>query len=298
MSVRVMALVWENELIANSTDRFVLLALADRADEYGLCWPSIGQLVQKTKLTDRAVQQSLKRLRDIGVVKLLRKGGTNGSKRIANRYQIVLVSPDERRSPGEPHSPGKEIHPVKELHRTGERGSPPPVNVVHPIHHKDTSITTTTRARDSGTPASDDAAEEELLFSELAQEFGLSADRIGEVRRVAEAGGIDRVERAAILVRSGKFRNVGAAFMTALRKDWLPAIRSQPTSIQSCNRKRLPEPDGWREWMVSRGFAAAQLPANFDELFRRYNAEALEFLRSQNLTVRKLKTQAEMMEVT
>jgi DNA-binding transcriptional ArsR family regulator len=293
MSVRVMALVWENELIANPTDRFVLLALADRADEDGFCWPSIGQLVQKTKLTDRAVQQSLKRLRDIGVVKLLRKGGTNGSKRIANRYQIVLVPPGERRSPGEPHSP------VKELHRTGERGSPPPVKELHPIHHKNTSITTTTRARYSGTPASDDAAEDELLlFSELAQEFGLSADRIGEVRRVAEAGGIDRVERAAILVRSGEFRNVGAAFMTALRKDWLPAIRSQPTSIQSCNRKRLPEPDGWREWMVSRGFAAAQLPANFDELFRRYNAEALEFLRSQNLTVRKLKTQAEMMEVT
>ena len=185
----------------------------------------------------------------------------------------------------------------------GECGNPALANAGKPLSfnrtENTTENTTTTRARDSGTPTSDNAAKEELLlFSGLAHEFGLSVDRITEVRRLAEAGGIDRVERAATLVRSGKFRNVGAAFMTALRKDWLPAIQSGPVSIQSRTQKRLPEPDGWREWMMSQGFAAAQLPSSFDELFRGYNAEALEFLRSQNLTVRQLKTQAEMMEVS
>jgi DNA-binding Lrp family transcriptional regulator len=58
-----MAEVWERDDL-ESTDKFVLLALADNANDQRVCWPSIETIARKTSLSERAVHYSIKRLED------------------------------------------------------------------------------------------------------------------------------------------------------------------------------------------------------------------------------------------
>ena len=60
MSVRVMTAVWEITL--PDSDKIVLLALADCANDEGYCWPSMATLAKKCSKTDRTVQASVKSL--------------------------------------------------------------------------------------------------------------------------------------------------------------------------------------------------------------------------------------------
>lgn len=60
MSVRLITIAWE--LPINSTDKLVLLALADWSNDDGLCWPSMRQLAAKSSLTDRTIRASIVRL--------------------------------------------------------------------------------------------------------------------------------------------------------------------------------------------------------------------------------------------
>ncbi len=87
MSITIMAEVWPLEM--SSTDKLVLLALADAAnDEEGRTWISVKSkvthnragrlklsLVIKCSLSDRAVQQSIKRLVDAGHITREEKPG-------------------------------------------------------------------------------------------------------------------------------------------------------------------------------------------------------------------------------
>jgi hypothetical protein len=66
MSVRVMAAVWALDI--PGTEKLVLLALADWANDEGRCWPSMQQLATKSGLTDRAVRGIIGRLVDRGFV--------------------------------------------------------------------------------------------------------------------------------------------------------------------------------------------------------------------------------------
>lgn len=64
MSVRAMAAVWEIDL--PDSDKIVLLALADCANDEGHCWPSVASLVRKCSKSERTIQASIKRLVDEG----------------------------------------------------------------------------------------------------------------------------------------------------------------------------------------------------------------------------------------
>lgn len=64
MSVRVMTLVWSLDL--PDSDKLVLLALADCANDEGHCWPSVASLVRKCSKSERTIQGSIKRLVDEG----------------------------------------------------------------------------------------------------------------------------------------------------------------------------------------------------------------------------------------
>jgi hypothetical protein len=64
MSVRVMSAVWELDLPAS--EKLVLLALADCANDEGLCWPSMSTIAKKCSKSDRTVQTSIKALADAG----------------------------------------------------------------------------------------------------------------------------------------------------------------------------------------------------------------------------------------
>ena len=66
-----MAAVWA--ISVGSTDKFVLLALADAADENGRCWPSIATLGEKTGLSRRAVEGAIKRLQISGYIQVIHR---------------------------------------------------------------------------------------------------------------------------------------------------------------------------------------------------------------------------------
>lgn len=73
MSVAATNFVWYVSPVEGS-DRLVLLALADFADEDGNCFGSWGKLEQKTRLCRATVATSLKRLREGGHLVLVEKG--------------------------------------------------------------------------------------------------------------------------------------------------------------------------------------------------------------------------------
>jgi hypothetical protein len=67
MSIRIMTNVWDRTDIT-STQKLVLLALADWANDEGLCWPSIDRVCVKSSLTRRTVQIAIKDLSEMGLL--------------------------------------------------------------------------------------------------------------------------------------------------------------------------------------------------------------------------------------
>jgi hypothetical protein len=96
VSIRVMTTVWDYSEAAG-TDLLVLLALADIADENGECWPSVGYIARKCRISGRTVQRCVRSLESLGEVVVIIEGGkasTAGGTR-SNRYRIVVHMPEE-----------------------------------------------------------------------------------------------------------------------------------------------------------------------------------------------------------
>ena len=103
MSIKLMTAVWERQDLS-PTQKLVLLALADWANDEGLCWPSINRLVVKTGMADRSVQRLIRQIEELGFVEkeeIVGKG---------NRYWVKI--------------PPTECHPRQSV-------TPPPTHV-HP----------------------------------------------------------------------------------------------------------------------------------------------------------------------
>ena len=84
MSVRVITWVWDHSM-SEGTDRLVLLALADSADDNGSCWPSVLTLARKTRVSERTVRRSIRTLEALGELHTVLGSGTT-----SNRYRIML----------------------------------------------------------------------------------------------------------------------------------------------------------------------------------------------------------------
>ena len=83
MSIKLMTAVWDREDLS-STQKLVLLSLADWANDEGLCWPSINRLAIKTSMAGRSVQRIIRDLESMGFIRrdeVLGKG---------NRYWISI----------------------------------------------------------------------------------------------------------------------------------------------------------------------------------------------------------------
>lgn len=107
-----------------STQKLVLLALCDCANDQGECYPSVSALQAKCSLSDRGVQKAVAELESMGY---LRRETRNG------RSTVYWLTP-ERGSPRTTFTPN-DVHP------TPERRSPPPPNVVHPTPERGSPIT-------------------------------------------------------------------------------------------------------------------------------------------------------------
>lgn len=109
MSVAATNFVWYVSTVEGS-DRLVLLALADFADEDGNCFGSWGKLCQKTRLCRATVANSLKRLRDAGHLVMVEKGHRKlaGDGSEASIWKIPGVS-----------EMGLKLRPVQDLDPSG-----------------------------------------------------------------------------------------------------------------------------------------------------------------------------------
>lgn len=81
-----MSAIFESKTLG-PTERLIMLALADHADDDGRCYPSILRLCARTGLSERAVQTNVKTLTEKGYLKVLVGGGKGN----ANLY---FVSPN------------------------------------------------------------------------------------------------------------------------------------------------------------------------------------------------------------
>ena len=114
MSVAATNFVWYVSTVEGS-DRLVLLALADFADEDGNCFGSWGKLCQKTRLCRATVANSLKRLRDAGHLVMVEKGHRKlaGDGAEASIWKIPGVS-----------EMGLKLRPVQDIDPSGLNAGP------------------------------------------------------------------------------------------------------------------------------------------------------------------------------
>lgn len=91
MGSEAMTAVWEHAECTPG-QRTVMLALAERADEHGICWPGITKLVEKTKLSRRGVQYALRALEKSG--QLERVQDEEGGRGITPLYWLKLPGLD------------------------------------------------------------------------------------------------------------------------------------------------------------------------------------------------------------
>jgi hypothetical protein len=78
-----MTAAWDREDLS-STQKLVLLALADWANDEGLCWPSIERVAKKSSLKKRAVQLAIRSLEEM---QFIRREEVIGK---GNRYWIQI----------------------------------------------------------------------------------------------------------------------------------------------------------------------------------------------------------------
>ena len=133
-----MALCWQLGGMSG-TEKAVLIALADRADDVGLCWPSVATLAQMTCFTDRAVRQCVRTLTEKGYLRVhISPGGKSNKYIVDPEPRSVLTQPNATPNPEldsafnpEPRSPGTTFLVTRNL-------IPPTRNHVPPNHQEPT----------------------------------------------------------------------------------------------------------------------------------------------------------------
>jgi len=93
MSVRAMAWAWEQRCPPGAKP--VLLALADRSDDDGICWPGRRGIAERVGITPRSVTRHISSLIKLGILATIERTREDGS-RTSNQYRLgvgPLMSP-------------------------------------------------------------------------------------------------------------------------------------------------------------------------------------------------------------
>jgi hypothetical protein len=85
VSIRVMTAVWDSPRVPPGR-LLLLLALADAANDEGVCWPSVPTLARKCRSSDRTIQRHLRDLVGVGLLAIEDRPGTS------QRYRIHLAA--------------------------------------------------------------------------------------------------------------------------------------------------------------------------------------------------------------
>jgi hypothetical protein len=101
MSIKAMSRIWA-ESRAEGSDLLVALAIADFANDDGEAFPSVGTLAKKARISQRSVQYSLEKLKNLGELDVEYASGPKG----CNRYTL---GEGAKSAPPKPASPGGEV---------------------------------------------------------------------------------------------------------------------------------------------------------------------------------------------
>ena len=126
--------------VGNPTAKAVLLRLADYANDYGECFPSISLLSDETEFSVRAIKTAIDLLEEVKIIQVDRSNGRH------NRYKITPESFTPKTKKQSKSSGEKSTNqcnsftsagdaPVQEVHVTSAGDAPEPVQEVHTNHH-------------------------------------------------------------------------------------------------------------------------------------------------------------------
>lgn len=91
---------WAWRQALTPTLKLVLMALADAADDHGVCWPSVSTLARKCTVSTRTVQRSLRALIDQRLLIAEPRQRRDGSS-TSNRYRLLIAGGDNLSPPSE-----------------------------------------------------------------------------------------------------------------------------------------------------------------------------------------------------
>lgn len=110
--------------VGNTTTKFVLVKLADNANDDGVCWPSYNHIADQCEISRRSAMRHVKILVELGLVAVTYRSGEKGNS--SNIFRLKLDSDtSDKLSP-----PSQEV--VTEDHQPSDTQTPPPSDTVSP----------------------------------------------------------------------------------------------------------------------------------------------------------------------
>ena len=97
MSLKLMSAVWDLQTESH-TRKLVLLALADNANDEGICWPSVATIARKCDLSEQGVRNQLTELEAEKLLTIKHRRDSNGDF-TSNIYQLKLGGGQRRGVP-------------------------------------------------------------------------------------------------------------------------------------------------------------------------------------------------------
>lgn len=127
-----MSKVWDNGPQKQAA-RFVLLCLADFANDAGECWPSVEAIAAKTCLSERGVRENIRWLEAEGWLSTVVGGGAHA----CNQYRLNPAPYAEKTRQQVPGKPGSRFRPAPRAEKTRQitaqnpaPGAPEPLRTI------------------------------------------------------------------------------------------------------------------------------------------------------------------------
>lgn len=136
MSIKIMTQVWQDDEISDPAQTLIMLALADYANDEGVCWPAWESIAKKARCSRTTVWRIINQLIRANKIEINHRRGRNKT----NTYRIIKTfhgetSQDETLSAKTFHGETKTFHPETknvssyETRSSRNRHEPPTVGV-------------------------------------------------------------------------------------------------------------------------------------------------------------------------
>lgn len=205
MSYDLVRAVWDRKDL-DASERLVMLSLADHADDHGYSYPSIKRLCERTSLSERTVQGTIKKLVGRGLLTVRYGEGRNGTNAFVVNTPPAAVAPPQDLHPAAVAPRSSCATPPQILHLPPAAVAPKPTR----------TIIEPTEVISSGEEivivAVDDVAEAVAAFNDMAARHGIPrVQKMTDTRRKAlrarlkECGGIEGWRLALSKIEASDF---------------------------------------------------------------------------------------------